>query len=136
MSRSSVNDALGWTRLARTPVASFTISANAVRVFGSGMGVERYREVRFEDLVGDSEVTLQELFAWLGEDWDRRVLDYDRFEHDGSSRNRSVRQVARAAANRPIDSTRATGSRRELDVVLRARVERVAGPLNRELGYG
>ena len=42
----------------------------------------RYYEVRYEQLVNDTEWTLRELLDFLGEPWDPVVLEYDKQLHD------------------------------------------------------
>lgn len=108
--------------------------AGAVR-FGSSVPAARYREIRFEGLLADREGTARSLFRWLGEPWEAGVLDYDRFAHDGGFGNTAVSVAARATHGGAIESGRATTPRRPLDPLLRARVEHVAGRLNRTLGY-
>jgi len=124
----------GWRRAWAMP-KTWRQSVEMARAFGRAAEPGRYREVRFEQLVGATEDTLQAMFEWLGESWDARVLDYDRFDHDGSGRNRIVSATARARSGAAIDASRASRSSHPLDPVLKARVERIAGPLNRELGY-
>ena len=99
------------------------------------MHPSQYTEIRFEALVREPEAELRRLFEWLGEEWDPRVLDYDRHQHDESPRNRAIREAARAAGGTAVDGNRATKPRRKLDPLLRAHVKHVAGELNRELGY-
>jgi hypothetical protein len=124
----------GWRRAWDTP-DRWVANVNAARTFGAEMSPAQYTEIRFEDLVGDTEGTLRPLFEWFGEAWDPCVLDYDQHEHDESPRNRRVRETARSAGGTAVDQTRATKPRRKVDPVLRAHIRQVAGALNRELGY-
>jgi len=124
----------GWRRAWAMP-QMWRESVEKAREFGRDADPGRYREVRFEQLVGATEDTLRRVFEWLGEDWDPCVLDYDRFDHDGTGRNRIVSTAARERSGTAIDPSRARSESRSLDLLLRARIERVAGPLNRELGY-
>jgi hypothetical protein len=124
----------GWRRAWAIP-ETWRRSVQMAMAFGETAGSGRYREVRFEQLVGATEGTLKGVFEWLGESWDPRVLDYDRFEHDGRGRNQQVSRAARAQAGAAIDASRATRSSHSLDPVLSARTERIAGALNRRLGY-
>jgi hypothetical protein len=39
-------------------------------------------EVRYEDLIREPEARLRTIFAFLGEPWDDRVLDYHLFDHN------------------------------------------------------
>jgi hypothetical protein len=108
--------------------------AGAMR-FGASVPSARYREIRFEQLMADVEGTARGLFAWLGEPWEPEVLDYDRFSHDGGFGNTAVSVSARSTHGGAIDSARAATPRRTLDPLLSARLEHVAGRLNRSLGY-
>jgi hypothetical protein len=124
----------GW-RQAWAAAPLWVQSVSQARAHGAGLGADQYRELRFEQLLVDTESTLEGLFAWLREPWDPRVLDYDTFDHDDLGRNRQISEQARSDSGRAIDPRRARAPRRRLDPVLRARVDRIAGPLNRELGY-
>lgn len=124
----------GWRRAWNAPQA-WVDSVSAARAFGATMPSTKYREVRFEAIVGDTEETLRSVFAWLGEEWDPRVLDYDQFEHDDSGRNQTVSAAGRRSGSGAIDSNRASRPSRELDPILRAKAEHIAGRLNRDLGY-
>jgi hypothetical protein len=124
----------GWRRAWEVP-EHWVTNVTAARAFGASAPAGRYREIRFEDLVGDTETTLRGLFEWLGEDWDPRVLDYDRFDHDDSTRNQTISAAARATGGAAIDARRARAARRTVDPLLRTRMTLVAGRLNRELGY-
>jgi hypothetical protein len=124
----------GWRRAWAIP-ATWRRSVEMARRHGSTAESGHYREVRFEELVGATEETLRGVFEWLGESWDPCVLEYDRFEHDGGGRNRKVSSAARSRGGGAIDATRARRPGHRLDPVLAARTERIAGALNRELGY-
>lgn len=124
----------GWRRAWGIP-ERWTASVQAAREAGAMMPASQYREMRFEKLLGDTEGELRALFAWLGEPWDPQVLDYDKVPHDEGPGNAKVREAARAAGGGAIDSRRASAPRQQLDPLLRARVQQVAGRLNRELGY-
>jgi hypothetical protein len=132
---ASALDRWGWRTAWEMP-GRWAASVAAASAAGARLGPERYRELRFEQVAGDAEGTLRALLAWLGEAWEPEMLAYDRFAHDGSGRNRAMRAAAPPAPGTAVDSSRATRPRRRLDPLLRARVERVAGPLNRALGYG
>lgn len=135
MVTASALDRWGWRRAWDVP-ERWVANVTAARSFGAQMSPAQYTEIRFEDLVRDTEGTLRPLFGWLGEEWDARVLEYDNFEHDGSGRNRQVQEAARASGGHAVDPHRATRPRKKIDPLLRARVSLVAGQLNRDLGYG
>jgi hypothetical protein len=134
MVTASVLARWGWRAAWHAPV-KWAESVSRARGFGTGLPAAQYREIRFEELIADVEGTLRGLCEWLGEPWEPGLLDYDRYEHDGSGRNREVRSEARSAEGQAVDSRRATKPRQQLDPLLGARVQRVAGRLNRELGY-
>ena len=73
---------------------------------------ERYREVRYEDLVTQPEATLRSLFAFLDEPWAGSVLE-----------------------NNPTFSTSVGRWRSELSAPEVAEIEAVAGETMRTLGY-
>lgn len=90
-----------------------------------------YCELRYEDLVHAPHAALGSLFAFLGERFDREVLDFHRVprEVDGTE------EWSAEAVRRPLFASscgrwRETLSSRELAEVLR-----VAGPAMAELGY-
>ena len=73
---------------------------------------ERYREVRYEELVSQPEATLRPLFAFLGEPWAASMLE-----------------------QKPIFSTSVGRWRSELSAAEVAEMEAVAGQTMRALGY-
>ena len=73
---------------------------------------DRYREVRYEELVTQPEATLRPLFAFLGEPWVASVLE-----------------------NNPIFSTSVGRWRSELSAAEVAEIEAVAGETMLALGY-
>ena len=73
---------------------------------------DRYREVRYEELVSQPEATLRPLFAFLGEPWAASVLE-----------------------NRTIFSTSVGCWRSELSAAEITEFEGVAGETMRALGY-
>jgi len=52
------------------------------RVFGRKVGEKRYFELRYEDLVQQTEETLKPLFEFLKEPWDPVVLRFHEIKHD------------------------------------------------------
>jgi hypothetical protein len=73
---ASALDRWGWRRAWEVP-NRWVADVSAARTFGAQMSPTQYTEIRFEDLVGDTEGTLRPLFGWFGEEWDPSVLDYD-----------------------------------------------------------
>ncbi len=69
---------------------------------GSRLG-DRFLLCRYEDLVTDPESPLRELFAWLGEPWQPRVLAFHEVHR---ARGTDPRVEGRTRSDRPIDSDR------------------------------
>ena len=89
----------------------------------------RYLELRYEGLVASPEETLRSLFAFLGEEWDSRVLRYhERFRNLGGES--SANQVSRPINMRGLARWKTDLSEADKDVV-----KQIAGPLLIELGY-
>jgi hypothetical protein len=111
---------------------------SAARAVGGRMPASRYLELRYEDLVGDTENVLRGLFDWLGEPWDARVLGYDQHPHNVPDRHWTTTAVQRGAGSSngaAIYRSRVGAYRRDLNPLLRALVRIVDGPTLRELGY-
>jgi hypothetical protein len=96
-----------------------------------------YREVRYENLAGDPEATLRGLLAWLGEDWDPAVLDFDKARHDVPARYHAqlAARQATAGTDTAVYASRVGSHRRELDPLVRLLVWANSRRLLRELGY-
>ena len=65
------------TRDLRQGAALWAAMAKAGRAAGEACG-QRYREVRYEDLVTRPDETLRELCRFIGEDWNDSMLDFHR----------------------------------------------------------
>ncbi|MFZ0668089.1 MAG: sulfotransferase [Acidimicrobiales bacterium] len=48
---------------------------------GARLGPDRFRTIRYEDLVFDTEGVLKDLFAWVGEEWSPEVLRFGERTH-------------------------------------------------------
>jgi len=93
----------------------------------------RYLEIRYEDVVNDSERALRRLFDFVGEPWDPVVLRFHEHPHDFS---RDEAGSHGTDLQKPI-YTRAIGRwKTDLDDAQKAAVKDVAGALLEELGYG
>jgi hypothetical protein len=98
---------------------------------------DRYLEVRYEDLVHETEPTLRRLLDFLGEPWDPAVLAHETRPHDVQPR------YARLTASRRVASGEGTaiyrssvGShRRRLHPALLLLFHAVSGRTLHELGY-
>jgi hypothetical protein len=107
-----------------------------------------YLEIRYEDLVGDPELALRQVCAYIDLPWDPGMLDYharaaDRLAelqdvvHSATGRVRSSadRQRLHAATTAPPQADRVGRWRSEMGAAERARFQAIAGPTLRELGY-
>lgn len=61
---------------------------------GMRIGPERFYEVSYEELVSEPEPVLRDLFAWLDEPWDARVMAHHEERHDLGGES-SADQVAK-----------------------------------------
>jgi hypothetical protein len=114
-----------------------------------GRQVSHYTEVRYEDLILDTEKTLRELCAFLALEWDDAVLDYhvqasERLEeiaHElpANADRRALAGDQRLAKHemttKPPSADRVAVWRTEMEPADRERFEDVAGDLLTELGY-
>lgn len=100
------------------------------RQHGSAIGAERYLEVRYEELVADPVAKLTEIFRFVGlpvEGVDRIVETHDRSKREFSRANTEVNTI------RDIpDAIWKT----QLTLKERWSLDRIAGHLLQELGYG
>jgi hypothetical protein len=97
----------------------------------------RYHEVRYEELVTDTEATMRKLLDFLGEPWDDAVLDYNSKPHDMSPVYDSY-TAARRDQGRELSAvyrSRVGAGQRELDPFLRLACRLMATGTLRELGY-
>lgn len=113
----------------------------------AGRRLERYREVRFEQLVCDPEETLRELAGWLHLPWDDAMLR----AHEGAAarfdalpearpagdavRTRAERRALHALSFTPPDPARVGAWRSALTPAEVAEFEAVAGARLAALGY-
>ena len=96
------------------------------------LGDPRYIEIRYEDVVINTEETLRNLFDFLGEEWDERVLRH----HEINTSSRDVRKFPLSAeAVKPIYASAVGKWRTELTSKEAALFKGMAGPLLIELGY-
>jgi hypothetical protein len=104
----------------------------AGRRVGSELGAERYREVRYEDLVGDPDTTLRTICSFLELDYDPVMLRYpDRFDELTSS---NLLPEQHQKLRRPPSSD-VRDWRRELSSDDVRAFEGAAGELLADLGY-
>lgn len=99
---------------------------------GAALPSERYREVRYEDLVTRPEATLQALCSWLDLPYTSAMLS---FHEKGKARVPSAHANLFDLLDHPVNSSRAYGWKRQLKTYDIADVEDVAGSLLADLGY-
>ena len=124
--RSCVKSAFKWPRYIATARAS-----------GLKLGPERYFEVRYDEMVGNSEATLRGLLNFLGEEWEPQMLEFDKKPHDVPDRYRaqlSSRQASAKTEN-AVYRSRIGSYRRELDPMMRILIWLTSRSTLRQLGY-
>ena len=110
--------------------------------------IDHYSEIRFEDLVTDSEGTLRKVCAFIDLDFDPAMLDYheraeerlaekavDLVRKHGPTQPAEARMESHRLAKEPPRTDRLGIWRRKLSAAEVAEYEAVAGPLLEELGY-
>jgi len=108
------------------------------RAFGRTMPSDRYMEVRYENLVGNTEITLRKLLDFLGEPWDAAVLNHEDSPHEVMERYKQFSSSRRDAAGpdgAAVYQSRVGAHRRESDPLLRTLIRWRAGKQLRELDY-
>lgn len=95
---------------------------------GRGLGPDRYREVRYEELVRWPEATLIGICAFLGLPYDPAMLEY------ANGRRRDDQALDAKHAWQPV-TVGLRDWRRQLDPADLALIDAVAGDLLEELGY-
>jgi hypothetical protein len=110
--------------------------------------VAHLHEVRYEDLLAEPEARLRAICAFLDLEYSARMLDHrasgarhvaqlrDRPLPDGRATvPHALRAKLHENLTQPIRADRAGGWRDAMSAADRAKVEAIAGPLMRELGY-
>ena len=111
--------------------------------------LDHYIEVRYEDLILDTEPTMRRICEFIELGWDDAVLDYherssDRLEEmkralpaDDRSAELDVdrRMATHAMTTKPPDADRVSRWKREMSDSDRLRFEEVAGEMLTDLGY-
>jgi hypothetical protein len=114
-----------------------------------GKDLGHYIEIRYEDLVRDTETELRTVAEFLELPWDERMLHYyERAEERLAEMHRDLpgegdkplrpadhRKEAHLLTSRPPDPSRLARWREDMTPEDNAAFERVAGELLRELGY-
>ena len=134
---ASFRDRWGYRSAARAARTEWARYVRAARALQRRLPGERFLELRYEELVADPEAQGQRLFAFLGEDWDASVLDFDPAEHRATERYRRFTAGRREAGGdgSTIYRSRIGTGGSSLDPLLRGLLRRRNGDLLRELGY-
>jgi hypothetical protein len=134
---ASFRDRWGYKSAARAARTEWARYVDAAQALGARLPAERYLELRYEDLVTDSEAEAQRLFAFLDEDWDASVLDFDPAVHSATDRYQWFTAQRREAGgdDSTIYRSRVGAGGSSLDPFLRTLLRRRNGKLLRQLGY-
>jgi hypothetical protein len=134
---ASFRDRWGYRSGVRAANSIWAHYVRTAREFGAHLPAGRYHELRYEALVGESEPTVRDLLAFLGEEWDPQVLRYHEIEHDTTERYAAFTASRREASGEdaPIYQSRVGAGKHALDPVLKALLARSGGSLMSELGY-
>ena len=134
---ASFRDRWGYKAAARAARSEWARYVTAARELGARLPADRFLEIRYEDLVADPDGQGRRLFAFLGEDWDPAVLEFDPSEHSGTDRYRWFTAQRREAGgeDRTIYRSRVGAGAKSLDPMLRLLLRRRHAGLLRELGY-
>ncbi|MFG1791135.1 sulfotransferase family protein [Nocardia sp. NPDC049149] len=96
--------------------------------------VDRYLEIRYEDLVDDPKRTLARVLDFVGVAWRDEVLDHSSLNH--SLFHKSWGHPAAAAAAKPLYREQVSRYRRDLTASQISAFEAIAGDELTRLGYG
>jgi Sulfotransferase family len=109
----------------------------AVRQIGEQLPADRYYEVRYEQLVTNTEPTIRALLAFLDEPWDQAVLEYDKAPHDVRKRYAAFTTTRREATNdaAAVYQSRVGAHKKESDPLIQLLITLRGGKMLRELGY-
>jgi protein-tyrosine sulfotransferase len=119
-----------YTRNAERAANYWVEAVNAGRRAGESMEVRRnYYEIRYEDIVEKPEPTLRALFEFLGEPWDRSVLDFHSRSRELAGES-SAEQVSRGIYRSSVGRWK-----EQLKEADKETVKRIAGDLLIRLGY-
>ncbi|HET8600730.1 MAG TPA: sulfotransferase [Segeticoccus sp.] len=106
------------------------------RAAAADLPSDRYLEIRYEDLVGDTEPALRRLFGFLGEEWDPSVLNFDKQRHDVPDRyHRQAKERRGRGEDASVYRSRVGSHRHELDPLTRVLVLAAGRSTLKELGY-
>ncbi|CAN5818312.1 hypothetical protein BH23ACT12_BH23ACT12_18400 [soil metagenome] len=103
---------------------------------GRALPENRYHELRYEELVADTEGSMRALLGFVGEQWDPQVLDYQAMPHDvGDLYQPLTAERREAKEGDAVYMSRVGAHKDELDPLLRLLFKIRSGRLLKELGY-
>ena len=107
------------------------------RAAGRALPPGQYHELRYEDLVSDQEATLRSLLAFLGEEWEPEILDFERHSHDVPDRyhRQATSRRADEGTSAPVYRSRVGSYRKELDPAMRLLFRITSSRALKQLGY-
>jgi hypothetical protein len=124
---------VAYTKTARAAARFWVAAVRAGRRIHQHPSFDRYREVRYEDLVTRPEQTLRDLLDHIGESWDDAVLSFH--EYGNAKVPQSERASHGDALGEPVHG-RAVGQWKSvLSKTQKEVIKEEAGPLLIELGY-
>ena len=133
---ASHRDRWGWLAAVKA-VEKWPRYVTAARAVGNRLPANRYLEVRYEDLVGETEKTLRGVLEWLDEPWDEAVLAHDTVPHDVHERYAAFSAARREASgtNGAVYRTRVGAHAKEAGPLLRLLFRLRSQRVLRSLGY-
>ncbi len=121
---SSVKAVEKWPRYIRT-----------ARAWGRTAGPDRYLELRYEDIVADTEVAMRRVLDFVGEPWDDAVLHHTDHHHDVPEGYRQFSASRRSRDTGGAVYRNRVGAGRRQDPLSRALIRLRQTGTRRELGY-
>jgi hypothetical protein len=104
--------------------------------FAPKVGPDRYLEVRYENLVGDTNKQMRQVLDFIGEPWDEAVLHHTEHDHDVMERYDSYTSKRRSQKGEgAVYRSRVGGGRKANDPLMRALLRLRAGKTLQRIGY-
>ena len=104
--------------------------------FAPEVGPDRYLEVRYESLVGDTEKQMRAVLDFVGEPWDDAVLHHTDHSHDVMERYDSYTSKRRSQKGEgAVYRSRVGGGRKANDPLMKALLRLRAGKTLKRIGY-
>jgi hypothetical protein len=130
-------DRWGYRKAMEAAWSKWHLYVSQARVLGRGLPQDRYLEIRYEDLVTDTEKKLREVLDFLGEPWDPAVLDHQSMPHDVAElyKEQTDRRRRDGKDRRAVYRSRIGSGAKELDGLLKTVMNLTSGALLEELGY-